>query len=100
MKNRAAIKRSVNNKFNGLELLDLPENRILNGSCAGTLTSYELSTAACAFTSVVFFIIDSGEFGSLYATDVPPAEEIIGIFGLYEGLGGSVDILKRNDMFN
>jgi hypothetical protein len=31
--------------------------------------------------------------GLLYATDVPPADDIIGIFGLYFGVGGSVDIL-------
>jgi len=40
---------------------------------------------------VVFFIIDSGDFGSLYAASVPPADVIIGIFGLYEGVGGSVE---------
>ena len=45
-------------------------------------TSYVESTAACACRRVVAFIIDSGEFGSLYATLVPPAELIIGIFGL------------------
>ena len=35
--------------------------------------------------------MDSGEFGSLYAAVVPPAELIIGIFALNEGVGGSVD---------
>jgi hypothetical protein len=54
-------------------------------------TSYVVSTAVCACKSVVFFIIDSGEFGSLYARLVPPAELIIGILGLKEGAGGSVD---------
>ena len=54
-------------------------------------TSYEVSTDVCVCKSVVFFIIDSGEFGSLYAALVPPAELIIGIWGLNEGVGGSVD---------
>ena len=35
--------------------------------------------------------MDSGEFGSLYAAVVPPAELIIGILALNEGVGGSVD---------
>ena len=38
-------------------------------------------------------MIDSGDLGSLYATDVPPADDIIGIFGSYFGVGGRVDIL-------
>lgn len=56
-----------------------------------TSTSYVESTALCACRRVVAFIMDSGEFGSLYAAVVPPAELIIGIFALNEGVGGSVD---------
>ena len=56
-----------------------------------TSTSYVESTALCACKRVVAFIMDSGEFGSLYAAVVPPAELIIGILALNEGVGGSVD---------
>jgi hypothetical protein len=63
---------------------------LLNPSTFAKSTSNVESTAACALTRVVFFIIDSGEFGSLYATAVPPLEVIIGIWGLKEGVGGSV----------
>jgi hypothetical protein len=40
----------------------------------------------------VFFIIDSGEFGSLYAAEDPPFGVTIGIFGSTTGVGGRVDI--------
>ena len=57
-------------------------------------TSYVVSTTDCACKRVVCFIIDSGEFGSLYAAAVPPADDIMGIFALYVGVGGSVAILN------
>lgn len=85
------------NRYNILESLRLlPEAlRAANPSFSFlillTSTSYVESTAACACKSVVAFIMDSGEFGSLYAAVVPPAELIIGIFALNEGVGGSVD---------
>jgi hypothetical protein len=52
-----------------------------------------VSTAVCAFKRVVFFIKDSGEFGSLYAAGDPPSDVTIGICGLYDGVGGRVDII-------
>lgn len=85
------------NRYNILELLRrLPDalktrNPSFFLSNFFTSTSYVESTAACACRRVVAFIMDSGEFGSLYATAVPPAELIIGIFALNEGVGGSVD---------
>lgn len=57
-------------------------------------TSYVVSTAVWAWTSVVFFMIDSGEFGSLYAALVPPEEVTTGIFALKDGVAGKVDILS------
>jgi hypothetical protein len=37
-------------------------------------------------------MIDSGEFGSLYAAADPPFGVTIGIFGSATGVGGRVDI--------
>ena len=82
------------NKYNILESLRRLPNALNPSFFLSNLltsTSYVESTAVCACRSVVAFIIDSGEFGSLYAEVVPPAELIIGIFGLKEGVGGSVD---------
>ena len=76
------------NRYNILESLRLlPEalkaaNPSFSFLILLTSTSYEESTAACACRRVVAFIMDSGEFGSLYAAVVPPAELIIGIFAL------------------
>ena len=94
-KNRIASMNRTN-RYNILESLRLfflrsPRNPSFFLSNLLTSTSYVESTAACACRRVVAFIMDSGEFGSLYATAVPPAELIIGIFALNEGVGGSVD---------
>jgi len=56
-------------------------------------TSYFAFTDVCASIIAVFLIIDSGDFGSLYASAVPPAEDITGTFLLNVGSGGRVDIL-------
>lgn len=84
------------NRYNILESLwrlrnALNPSFLLSFSILLTSTSYVESTALCACRRVVAFIMDSGEFGSLYAAVVPPAELIIGIFALNEGVGGSVD---------
>ena len=95
-KNRIASMNRIN-RYNILESLRRLPNAFnpLNPSFCFlilfTSTSYVESTAACACRRVVAFIMDSGEFGSLYAAVVPPAELIIGILALNEGVGGSVD---------
>lgn len=95
------------NRYNILEslwrfFLRSPRNPsfLLSFSNLLTSTSYVESTAACACRRVVAFIMDSGEFGSLYATAVPPAELIIGIFALNEGVGGSVDAPADADILS
>jgi len=96
-KNRIASMNRIN-RYNILEslrrfFLRTPRKPsfFLSFSILLTSTSYVESTALCACKRVVAFIMDSGEFGSLYAAVVPPAELIIGILALNEGVGGSVD---------
>ena len=96
-KNRIASMNRIN-RYSILESLRLfflrtprKPSFFLSLSILLTSTSYVESTAACACRRVVAFIMDSGEFGFLYAAVVPPAELIIGILALNEGVGGSVD---------
>jgi len=57
-----------------------------------TATSNLESVLDWTFAVWVFFMIDSGEFGSLYAAEDPPFGVTIGIFGSTTGVGGRVDI--------